>query len=118
MELCHKNSILENPAMQRLGQFVCEHRKQWDGGVPDLEQYERELHKCMMAVECELLGEELARYDVSIEQIEVEGETYRPALTSTETYLSGRERSRSCVIYTVQPGAGARAFARWNCVLE
>jgi len=89
MELCHKNSILENPAMQRLGQFVREQHKQWNSGVPDLEQYERELHKCMMAVECELLGEELARYDVSIEQIEVEGETYRPALTSTETYLSG-----------------------------
>ena len=89
MELSHKKSILENPAIQRLGQFVCEHRKQWDSGVPDLEQYERELHKRMMAIECELLGEELARYDVSVEQIEVEGETYRPALASTETYLSG-----------------------------
>jgi len=43
----------------------------------------------MMSVECELLSEELARYDVSVEQIEVDGETYRPTLTSTETYLSG-----------------------------
>ena len=59
MELSHKKSILENPAIQRLGQFVREHRKQWDDGVPDLEQYERELHKRMMDIECELLGEEL-----------------------------------------------------------
>jgi len=89
MELCHKNSILENPAIQRLGQFVREQHKQWNSGVPDLEQYERELHEYVMAVECELLGEELARYDVSVEQIEVEGETYRLTLTSAETYLSG-----------------------------
>jgi len=89
MELCHKNSILENPAIQRLGHFVSEHAKEWAGGVPDLEEYERELHKRIMAIECELLGEELARYDVSVEQIEVDGETYRPTLTSTETYLSG-----------------------------
>lgn len=73
----------------RLGQFIREQRKQWDNGVPDLEQYEGKLHEYVMAVECELLGEELARYDVSVEQIEVEGETYRLTLTSTETYLSG-----------------------------
>ena len=89
MELSHKKSILENPAIQRLGQFVREHRTQWDSGVPDLEQYERELHKRMMDIECELLGEELARYDVNVEQIEVKGEIYRPTLTATETYLSG-----------------------------
>jgi hypothetical protein len=89
MELCHKNSILENPAIRQLGQFVSEHAKEWDGGVPDLEQYERELHKRMMAIECELLGEELARYDMSVAQIKVADETYRPTLTSTETYLSG-----------------------------
>jgi len=89
MELSHKKTILENPAIQRLGQFVHEHAKQWKNGVPNLEQYERELHEHMMDIECELLGEELSRYDVSVEKIEVEGEIYRPILTSTETYLSG-----------------------------
>ena len=89
MELCHKNSILENPAIQRLGQFVRERQKQWVDGVPNLEVYERELHERMMNIECELMGEELARYDVSVEQIEVAGEIYRPILTATETYLSG-----------------------------
>jgi hypothetical protein len=89
MELSHKKSVLENPAIQRLGQFVRAQHTQWDGGVPDLEQYERELHKRMMDIECELLGEELERYDVSAEQIEVKGDIYRPILTLTETYLSG-----------------------------
>lgn len=89
MELCHKKSILENPAMQRLGQFVRESEKQWENGVPNLEAYERELHERMMEIECELLGEELKRYDVSVAQIEVEGEIYRPTLTASETYLSG-----------------------------
>jgi hypothetical protein len=89
MELCHKNSILENPAIQRLGHFVREHAKQWDGGTPNLEQYERELHERVMDIECELIGEELERYDVSVEQIKVDGEIYRPTLTATETYLSG-----------------------------
>ena len=89
MELCHKNSILENPAIQGLGQFVREHQQQWVNGVPDLEAYERELHERMMAIECELIGEELKRYDVKVAQIEVAGELYRPTLTTTETYLSG-----------------------------
>ena len=89
MELCHENSILENPAIQRLGQFVREHAQQWEDSIPDLEQYERELHERIMAIECELLSAELARYDVSAEHIEVAGKTYHGALTSTETYLSG-----------------------------
>jgi hypothetical protein len=41
-----------------------------------------------MAIECELLAEELARYDVTAEQVEVEGVRYRQALRSSETYLS------------------------------
>jgi len=46
------------------------------------------LHEQIMAIERELLTEELARYDVEAEQIEVGGVTYRQSLTSLETYLS------------------------------
>src|SRR3989337_637387 len=114
MELSHKKSILESPALQRLGQFVREHRTQWDSGVPDLEQYERELHKRMMDIECELLGEELERYDVSAEQIEVKGEIYRPTLTATETYLSGAG-AVTVVRHLYRPaGRGSRSI----CPLE
>jgi hypothetical protein len=88
MELCHTDSVLPSPALQRLGQFILEHRQQWAGGTPDFEQFERDLHEMVMALECELISEELARYDVVAHEIEVGGTLYRPALTSPEVYLS------------------------------
>jgi hypothetical protein len=88
MEFCHENSILRSPAIQQLGQFVLDWRAQWADKPPDFERFERELHEQVMAVERELLAEELARYDVIAEQIEVEGVAYRQAPTSSETYLS------------------------------
>lgn len=88
MELCHTDSVLASPAMARLGQFVREHRQKWARGTPDFERFERELHEHVMAIERELLTEELSRYDVTAEQVEVEGTTYQQTLTSSETYLS------------------------------
>lgn len=88
MELCHNEPLLQSPALQRLGQFVRQHRQQWAQGTPDFEQFERELHEQVMAIERELITEELTRYDVAAEEIEVEGITYHPTLTSPETYLS------------------------------
>lgn len=88
MELCHNDWVLGRVAFHRLGQFVREYRERWADGPPDFERFEQELHEHIMAIERELLAEELARYDVTAEQIEVDGVTYRPALTSPETYLS------------------------------
>jgi hypothetical protein len=88
MEFCHKRSILHSAAIERLGQFVRERQAQWTDGTPDFESFEHELHEHIMAIERELLKEELARYDVTAKQIEVEGVEYRYTLTSSETYLS------------------------------
>lgn len=88
MELCHKKSILHSAAIERLGQFVLDWQAQWADGAPDFEHFEHELHEHIMAIERELLKEELARYDVTAKQIEVEGVEYRYTLTSSETYLS------------------------------
>jgi hypothetical protein len=88
MEFCHKNSTLQSPALQQLGQFVLEWQTGWKTSPPDFERFEHELHEHIMTLECELLTEELARYDVEAEQIEVGGVTYGQALTSSETYLS------------------------------
>jgi hypothetical protein len=88
MEVYHSDSILQSPALQGLGQFVREHTQQWAQGTPEFEQFERELHEHVMALERELVAEELARYDVTAEQVEVEGVTYRHTVTSPETYLS------------------------------
>jgi hypothetical protein len=88
MEVCQQAAFLQSPALQRLGQFVQAHRPQWGQGTPELEQFERELHQHVLALEREVLGEELARYDVVADVIEVDGVSYRPTLTATETYLS------------------------------
>ena len=88
MELCHRDLVLESPAALRLGQFIRERHKQWATDTPDFERFERELHERVMALECELIGEELAHYDVTAEEIEVAGVTYRQTLTSSETYLA------------------------------
>jgi len=88
MEFCHENSILRSPAIQRLRQFVLEWQTQWEEGTPDFEQFEHELHEHTMAIERELLEAELAHYDVTAKQVEVDGKTYRYTLTSSETYLS------------------------------
>lgn len=90
MEVSHKNDVLPSVAVERLGQFVRKRRQQWETGeVPsDFETFERELHEHMMAIERELVADELARYDVDVEEVEVAGTVYRQALTSTEDYLS------------------------------
>jgi len=88
MEFCHDNPILRSPAIERLGQFIREQGVQWTTGTPDFERFEHELHEQIMTLERELLGEELARYDVTAEQIEVGGMKYRPVLTTPETYLT------------------------------
>lgn len=88
MGFCHKGSFLHIAAIERLGQFVLEWRTQCTDGTPDFEHFERELHERIMAIERELLKEELARYDVTAKQIEVDGVVYRYTMTSSETYLS------------------------------
>lgn len=88
MEVYHSDPILQSPAQQRLGQFVRKQRQKRTEDIPDLEQFERELHEHVMDIERELVAAELARYDVTAEEIEVEGVTYRPTLTTPETYLS------------------------------
>ena len=75
MEVYHSDPILQSPALQRLGQFVRKQRQKRTEDIPDLEQFERELHEHVMDIERELVAEELARYDVTAEEIEVEGVT-------------------------------------------
>lgn len=90
MEVSHKNDVLASLAVEGLRQFVRQRRQQWETEetAPDFESFEHELHEHIMALEQELLAEELSRYDVDVEEVEVEGTTYRQALTSTETYLT------------------------------
>jgi hypothetical protein len=61
MTFWHNNSVLESPALEGLRQFILEWREQWATGTPEFEHYEHELHQQIMAIERELLAEELAR---------------------------------------------------------
>jgi len=88
MELCHTNFEMRSPAIEKLGQFIQEWRTHWEKSAPDYERFEHELHEQINPIECEMLTEELARYDVAVEPIEVDGVTYRQALTASETYLT------------------------------
>jgi hypothetical protein len=88
MTFWHKQTDLQSPAIEELREFVLEWRAQWETDTPDFERFEHGLHERIMAVEREMLADELARYDVTAEQIEVAGETYRPTLTTLETYLT------------------------------
>jgi hypothetical protein len=88
MGFCHTNPILRSAAIEQLCQFVLEWQTQWKTSTPDFERFEHELHEKMMVIEREILTEELARYDIDAEQIEVGGVLHRQALTSSETYLS------------------------------
>lgn len=88
MTVSHSDPILHSPAIQALGQFILARPQVWENGVPEFEQFERELHVHIMAVECECLGAELQRYDVVAPEVEVGGTLYREVMTSSETYMT------------------------------
>jgi hypothetical protein len=54
----------------------------------NFEQFERELPSYFAAAECEVLGEELRRWDVDLPTLEIDGQSYRRVLRSETTYLS------------------------------
>jgi len=84
----HKADPLQSPASQQLREFLRAHQQAWQAGTPEFEQFERELHEHVMNLERECLAQELARYDVAAERIEVGGVSYQPVLQAAETYLS------------------------------
>src|SRR5215218_4807227 len=91
--LAPSHDILQSAAAQQLRQFVGQRRRAWHRArpelvVPDLEPFEAELHRHVLALEREILAEELARYDLDAPQVEVDGVRYHQVLRSGETYLS------------------------------
>jgi hypothetical protein len=87
MELCHTDQNLHSVAAQRINAFIAQRREQFGKEVHDFEHFEQELHTLIMALEGELVGEEMSRYDLSAEEIEVEGKVYHVGCIMPETYL-------------------------------
>jgi hypothetical protein len=88
MEAYEEMSLVKSPALRQLSKFLCEHHQEWARHLPDLETFERELHTHLLALEREVLAEELARYDVVAEQVTVNGVVYSQPMEETKTYMT------------------------------
>lgn len=90
MQVSHSAAILESPALEQLSQYLAQRGASWATaeGVPELESFEKGLHECVMALERELVAQELSRYDVQAERVVVEGVEYKWALSSPGRYQS------------------------------
>lgn len=88
MELSHTGLNLHSAAAERINEYIARRRERFAEEAHNFEHFEQELHTLVMALETELVGEELSRYDLSAKEIEVEGKTYQVAGALPETYLS------------------------------
>jgi hypothetical protein len=114
MQALQSHNLLssESHAMDQLHDFL-RRRRERDEPVEDFERFEQELHRLFVMAEREALGHELARFDLDVPQVEVEGERYDRVLRCETTYNSAAgpvrvERS----LY--RHGGGGRAI----CPLE
>lgn len=95
MELCHNDMFLHSTGIKKLAELMEKQRGKWaieqteTTSSHNFEDFEQELHKLVMALECEMVSEELSRYDVSAQEIEVGKKIYRKGRSSSETYLTG-----------------------------
>ena len=89
MRVSHEQTAPVTPekAFCRLQAFIAE-RLSSKEPRSDMECFERELHEYVVAAERELLAEELARLDVDLPAVTIEGELYRQVVRCEETYTS------------------------------
>ena len=74
-------------AMDQLQDFLRQ-RREAHAPVEDLDAFEQELPRRFVAAEREALGHALARFDLDVPVIEVEGERYQRVLRCATTYTS------------------------------
>src|ERR1043166_10061148 len=76
--------------------------------VKELETFEQELHRLFVAAEREALGHELARFDLDVPALDVDGERYHRVLRCATTYTSagGRGGGGGGVCWCVVGGGG------------
>ena len=96
MNNCHKARSLSIPesALRRLEEFL-EERRGADNPTEDLAKFEKKLHEMVCELECEVIAEELQRYDIDVPVIEVNGTRYKRVLRCEQTYLSAAGEIRA-----------------------
>ncbi len=77
----------ETHAMDQLQDFLRQRRDTREP-VDDLHAFEQELHRLFVAAEREALRHELARFDLDVPAVEVDGERYHRVLRCATTYTS------------------------------
>jgi len=88
MEAYPEIALLKSPAVRQLAEFMRQHHQAWAQSTPDLETFERDLHTHVLALEREILADELARYDLDVEAVRVNGKVCPQVLTVSEDYLT------------------------------
>lgn len=89
MQTSHAQQQMSNTdsALDKLMAFIDQRRGDRQP-VDDFETFENELRQLFAAAECEVLGQELLRFDIDIPMLFVDGEPHRRVLRETKTYLS------------------------------
>lgn len=115
MEPCHKLNLEESPAMAALRRFVDNRwqRPADEEAAQTFESFERELHERVLALEREIVAQEMARFDVAAHSVEVGGTVHRFAVRCEASYVcaAGEVRVERNLFV---PCAGGRAI----CPLE
>ena len=89
MEPCHKLHLEKSPAMAALQRFVDNRwqRPADEEAAESFESFERELHERVLALEREVVAQEMARFDVVAQRVEVGGTIHRLAVRSEAPYV-------------------------------
>jgi hypothetical protein len=94
--------------MARLEEFLAR-RRGASKPVEDLEAFERELRALFAAAECEAVAQEIARFDVNVSVVRIDGVLHRQVLRCEETYFAaaGPVRVERSLYSTRQEGERA-----------
>ena len=115
MRVSHECTARVTPerAFDRLQAFITGRRSSKEP-CGDMECFERELHEYVVAVEREVLAEELSHLDVDLPAVTIEGEVYRQVVRCEETYTSAAGPVRVMRSLYRRGGEGERTL----CPLE
>lgn len=78
-------NVFASKSFQALREIV-EEVSRGPGAEGDFEHFERDLHRRVMAWEAEVVGQQLARYDLDAPEIEIDGEIFRWKMKSEQEY--------------------------------
>jgi hypothetical protein len=88
MEESHTADLRQSPVLRRLEQFVTDVRSRPVGELGSFADFELSVRAQLMELGREIVTAELARYDLTVPEIVVQGVEYRRALRSRQTYMS------------------------------